>query len=194
MVNVETDLPAPGDSVRVAWGLGSVEGHVLESYAGTRPRVVVEIDPHELGDEAVSVAVPLGAVEPLDGSTSPWAQRARYEIAIADALRRVLGSKLEQVRLNSVVADTEVDLVAMLADKTELIIQVKTGLRNRSMLHRLISQTSRLALSRQAHALIIVSQPPVIDSPPGPVPVVSWQGQDDDHQLRAAIEKLLAIN
>jgi len=191
MVDVEMELPAPGDSVRVAWGLGSVEGHVLESYAGARPRVVVEIDAHELGEEAVSVAVPLGAVEPLVGSTSAWAQGARYEIAVADALRRILGGNLEQVRLNSVVADTEVDVVAVLADKTELIVQVKTRLRNRALLHRLVSQTSRLAVKRHAHALIVVSQPPVIDSVPGPVPVVIWQGQHDDNQLRAAIEDLL---
>ena len=107
MVGVETALPSPGDPVRVAWGLGSVTGRVLESYAGIRPRVVVQIDAEELGDESASVTVPLGAVEPLDRSTSAWAEDARYERALGDALSRVLGDLLPEVALNAELADAE---------------------------------------------------------------------------------------
>ena len=52
-------LPAVGESVRVAWGLTSVHGRVVEVYEGTRPRVVVELDPGTVDDSAATETVAL---------------------------------------------------------------------------------------------------------------------------------------
>jgi hypothetical protein len=61
--------PAYGDVVRVIWGLGTVRGRVLEvrggmNADGTRrlPRVLVEIDPGEVTEDAATLSVPLDQV------------------------------------------------------------------------------------------------------------------------------------
>ena len=193
-MKVEMALPLPNDRVRVAWGLGSVTGRVLESYAGIRPRVVVEIDAQELGDEAVSVTVPLGAVEPLARSTSSWAQGMRYERAIADALARSL-ENLRGVQLNAELPDGEVDILAELGDGRRMLIEVKAHTPNAVNLKRLMSRFRRLAAAEGAYGLIVVPEEPdpAVSSQANDVLVVAWRSEEDDARLAAAVRKLLDL-
>lgn len=194
-MKVETVLPSPGDAVRVAWGLGSVTGRVLESYAGIRPRVVVEIDAQELRDEAVSVTVPLGAVEPLERSTSSWAEAARYERAVAEALSRTLGENLREVRMNVELPDAEADVLASLTDGRKVIVEVKSRVSGRRGLERTVRRIDGLAAAQGAYGLVVVPQDPASGTWSGAtrVSVVPWRNEEDDVHLSTAVKNLLAL-
>jgi hypothetical protein len=191
-------LPDPGDEVRVAWGLDVVRGHVVEAYRGVRRQVVVEIDPGQVSEESATVTVPLGAVEPTQDSHSRWAAVARYETAVAEALKRILPDQVSNIELNSHIADQEIDILARLSAGRFVIVDVKYGMRklNRRVVEESLDRIHRVALKVGGVALLVLNQS-VSDLPSHHVPpmaeIVTWRSPGDDGQLAAATEGLLAI-
>ncbi len=193
MVSIEQRvMPAPGDQVRVAWGLVSARGRVIDTYADARPRVVVEID-DEGTAEPVTVTVPLGAVEPLEESASPWAAVARFEREVAAAMQRVLGDRLTTVVFGKEFHQGEVDLVAELSDGRQLLVDVKRRPLSTRALTAELSRLRRLteAVNEASAILVVPAGSSAGPTAPPRTAVVRWEDRQEDAQLASAIESLL---
>lgn len=189
-------LPATGEEVDVVWGRATVRGHVIETYAGTQPRIVVQLDAGEAGDQPTSVTVPLKAVEPAAESTSPWARAFRLERAVAAALERALGEHVDAVLHNRVVRGTEVDLVVQLGTGRRLLVDVKSAPLDATRLNSALARLGALARREGAQALLVVPRQAAatwsqaLHDVPGAVSV-SWASPEDDALLEAALRRLL---
>ena len=189
-------LPDVGEAVSVDWGLKSVKGRVVEAYSsGSRPRAVVEIEPGEVADEAVTVTVPLDAIEPLS-SMSKWSQGVQFERSVAAAVTRVLGdiaARMEQHPSSSPNAD----LILTLPDGRVLVVEAKASSGNTSSreIDRGIQQL-RTYVDPSPHAiglLVVDHDPPSSwrSSGTSNVSVVRWRDEHDDQELRESLSRLL---
>lgn len=197
--NDDVPLPLPGEQVEVSWGLESVRGNVLESYQGIRPRVVVEIDAGQVGDETATVTVPLGAVEPAEEARSPWAVSARFERAVADALRRISQERIVNIDLNTKIDQNEVDIFGQTQDGQPLIVEVKTAPRplSQSAVQEVITRLEQIVSSLNGIGLLVINHPlrrmDVVERLVSHnLGIVTWQGPDDDSELAAALNRLLS--
>jgi hypothetical protein len=193
MVEPEEALPSPGDAVSVKWGHANVIGRVVESYSGVRPRVVVEIEPHQIGDEAMSVTVPVHALTPTKGASSSWAVAARYEIAVGLAIERVLSNRLRLIEVGKPSGDSELDLVATLKDGRKLIFETKAYVPDRVRLRRIYERIERLAYAERSHGIIVIPGQTTLAPKAGSrsrVAIVTWRDEKDDQELAAAIDRL----
>lgn len=201
MVNekfTDAKLPAPGEEVRVSWGLEDLHGHVRESYSGARPRIVVEIDPGQVSDDSSTVTVPPSAVNPTEASNSAWATGVRYEREVAEALARVAGRRVSTIELDADVDDAGVDIVARTSEGPVIVVQVKAS---RRPLNRRQTEQELLRLSRTAATVagvgLLVSMTPIAATAGrarSRVGIVTWRNPEDDQQLAETLERLLSTS
>jgi hypothetical protein len=195
MVETLGPLPTPGDVVRVTWGQAKVPGRVLESYAGVRPRVVVEIDPQEVGEEAVTVTVPLASVQPLGEPASPWAVAAQYEKAVAEALSRVLRDQARNIEIEPDSSDLGVDFAITFKDGKSLLVEAKSVTPKATRFRQLVKQISDLTRDRHAPGLLVMPAPILPEwfriLHATNVQAVTWRDENDDQELARAIQGLI---
>lgn len=201
MVGVTVEDPAarwprPGDAVLVAWGLDTVNGLVIETYAtGAKPRVLVELDPSEIGgDESKTLTVPLEAIEPTEGAKSPWAEHARYEKRVAEALARVIGEPRSRLEKNKEFDAVQLDLLVRTKSGEVLAVEVKqlrSPMTTRS-LQAVSRQLREVTSARGWYGLLVTDRD--LPGPGGEVLVlrpglaaVVWRDEGDDGRLRDAL-------
>lgn len=189
-------LPGRGDRVRVDWGLDTVLGRVLESYAtGGRAKVLVEIDPGQVSEETTTLTVPLGAVEATDEAKSAWAARSRYEQGLARALSRVLGSSVMRVEREPELGEGRADLLLRLKDSEPLIIETTypSSAPDTSLASSL--QQLRQYVDRRKWYGMLVTQDPLpagMTRSLGPrLSAAVWRHEADDECLRRAVLEAL---
>ena len=182
-------LPLVGEAVRVVWGLASVHGHVVEVYEGTRPRVVVEIDPGVVDDSAATVTVPLAAIDPDDSSDSEWAQGARYERAVASALRSISG-QLSSIEFSAVEGDREIDILAESKDGRLLVIETKSRPVAGDVLESALTQVKETAHTLGANWLLVAPDITIRESPDSDH-LVRWPDEEDDSSFGEVLRQAL---
>ena len=184
-------LPGAGEPVRVEWGRAVVAGRVIETYSGIRPRVVVELEPGEVDDSAITITVPATAVEASDSSTSDWARAYRYEREVAAALARV-GDKLAKVQLSPILGQFEVDILVHFEDGQQIVVETKGSWVSGRLLEKVLTRTRDLAHQAGAGWLVVLPGRNANDRHTlenvGYGHVVVWTNEDDDDSLRRAVE------
>ncbi|WP_147251729.1 hypothetical protein [Blastococcus sp. TF02-8] len=189
------ELPPPGEPVEVDWGLESVQGHVVEVFSGPRPRVLVEIDPGQVGEEAATVTVPAQTITPSESATSPWAHHVRYEQAVSAAISRLAGASVRRVERSPSLSKMHADVVVELADGRVMLVEAKTwrGPANESQVKGVVDQLREYARRVGGYGLLVVDR----DVPSSNVQhredqvrVVRWRGAQDDRELGRALKEL----
>ncbi|MDT0276654.1 hypothetical protein [Blastococcus goldschmidtiae] len=180
--------------MEVDWGLDTVRGRVLETYLGTRPRVLVEISAGQVGEEEATVTVPIGAVRPLPSAHSAWADYARYEKDVAEAVTRLV-SNLRQVGLNQESAGREVDILGETADGKIFAIEVKRSPKPLSphQVRSAAEQVREFNRTLGAVGFVVANQalPASSHERHEGILFVRWRGSEDDDVLAAALRESL---